>query len=219
MKIVCISDTHLQHRWNKIDVPDGDVLIHAGDGLSSGRYSELQIFQDWFLAFPHKHKIFVPGNHDWCFQTMFTAAAMGFPIVLCDSGIEIEGLKFWGSPWQPEFYNWAFNLPRGQALKAKWDLIPNDTDVLITHGPPHGILDRTDRGEHVGCEDLTEALVRVRPKLHVFGHIHHGAGQFDSGSTIFVNASICDERYNPVNPPIAVDLVTSNSPILEMVSQ
>lgn len=205
MKLVCISDTHLTHRWDKISVPEGDVLIHAGDALSQGSIQELGIFQKWFLAFPHKHKIFVPGNHDWCFQTMFTAASMDFPVVLSDSGIEIEGVKFWGSPWQPEFMNWAFNLPRGAQLKAKWNLIPDDTDVLITHGPPYGILDRVGK-EHVGCEDLREAVSRVRPKVHVFGHIHCDAGQFNSGTTQFVNAAICNERYYPIHPPITVEI-------------
>lgn len=208
MKIVCISDTHLTHRWGKIDIPDGDVLVHAGDALNRGFIDELPIFRDWFLSFPHKHKVFVPGNHDWCFQTMFEAASMHFPdgMVLCDSGIEIDGLKFWGSPWQPEFCNWAFNLSRGDQLKAKWDLIPDDTDVLITHGPPHGILDQAGRNNHVGCKDLSDALVRVQPKLHVFGHIHYDAGYFDSGVTKFVNAALCNEQYYLVNTPTVVEL-------------
>jgi len=93
-----------------------------------------------------------------------------------NSGVEIDGVKFWGSPWQPEFFNWAFNLPRGRRLAEIWALIPDDTEVLITHTPPYGILDRVDSGEHVGCEDLRRALQRVKPKVHVFGHIHEDRG-------------------------------------------
>lgn len=210
MKIVCISDTHLFHRWMdgfKFDIPDGDVLVHAGDALARGSFGELPIFRQWFLSLPHKHKIFVPGNHDICFQDRLSAAILGFPCVLLDSGTTIEGVKFWGSPWQPEFCNWAFNLPRGgPELQEKWALIPDDTDVLITHGPPYGILDRVHGGEHVGCEHLLEAVARVQPKVHVFGHIHSDPGMFKAEKTVFVNAATCNEKYYPVNPPIVVEV-------------
>jgi len=90
----------------------------------------------------------------------------------------IEGVKFYGSPWQPRFFDWAFNLDRGEEIKKKWDLIPMDTDVLITHGPPYGILDLTHEGEKVGCEELMKAVLRVQPKIHIFGHIHEAYGEY-----------------------------------------
>jgi hypothetical protein len=123
-----------------------------------------------------------------------------------DSGIEIAGVKFWGSPWQPEFYDWAFNLPRGQALADKWALIPDDIDVLITHGPPLGILDQVITGDHVGCADLLEAVQLIKPKVHIFGHIHEGYGRIEQNGTVFINASVCTARYRPINPPIVVEV-------------
>ncbi|MCL7421771.1 MAG: hypothetical protein M8364_12785 [Methylobacter sp.] len=127
-------------------------------------------------------------------------------IYLEDSGIEIDGVKFWGSPWQPFFCNWAFNLPRGPKLAAVWAKIPEDIDVLITHTPPYGILDKIDDGESVGCEDLSEALKRVKPKIHVFGHIHESYGVLEQDGTIYVNASLNNGYYHLVNAPIVVDL-------------
>lgn len=208
MKIVCISDTHLMHLRTPINVPRGDVLVHAGDATFSGRKEEIRAFAGWFLALPHEEKIFVPGNHDWGFDLAPVEAAKLLPgvHVLHDSGVTIDGVRFWGSPYQPEFMNWAFNLPRGEPLKRHWDMIPEGTDVLITHGPPHGIGDLVPRGEKVGCEALRDAVVRVKPKLHVFGHIHCGYGVYQPGATKFVNASVCNEAYEPVNAPIECDL-------------
>jgi Icc-related predicted phosphoesterase len=126
---------------------------------------------------------------------------------LQDSGVEINGVKFWGSPWQPWFHDWAFNLKTSTQLRSKWNLIPTDTDVLLTHGPPFGILDRTQRtGESVGCHELLLAVRRVSPKLHVFGHIHEGYGMKQVGETLFANASTCTLQYRPTNSPVVVDL-------------
>jgi len=142
-------------------------------------------------------------------------------IYLQDSGCEIEGLRFWGSPWQPWFMDWAFNLPRkGEKLRAKWNLIPMDTDVLITHGPPYGVLDEVrprmtawgpaeEGSGHLGCEELAIRLAAVRPRVHVFGHIHDGYGIHKQAGTTYVNASICTEEYRPTNPPIVIDLTRS----------
>jgi predicted phosphohydrolase len=214
MRIVCISDTHLQHGFT---VPHGDVLIHAGDATWQGTLPEIQVFADWFGALPHLFKIFVPGNHDYGFerQAHVAAAMVGPPPlthVLMDSGCTISGVRFWGSPWQPEFYNWAFNLPRGPELARHWDMVPDVTDVLITHTPPFGVLDRTAEGERVGCVDMRAMLARVRPALHVFGHIHAAYGSVivrhaDGASpTQCVNAAVCNEHYKPINPPIVVEL-------------
>ncbi len=206
MRLVLLSDTHRMH--DRIVIPDGDIVIHAGDFCGHGTHTQARAFAKFFQALPHRHKVVVAGNHDRCLEL---EPELGREIFtnchyLFDSGIEIEGLRFWGSPWQPWFLDWAFNLPRGAALRAKWDLIPKGTDVLITHGPPRGILDRTFAGENVGCDDLREVVDEIRPRLHVFGHIHEGYGSIDLNGTKFVNASICTLGYAPTNPVIVIDL-------------
>lgn len=208
MRIVCISDTHLAHMRSPIPLPDGDVLIHAGDATFRGTNMEIMEFSSWFDAQPHTHKIFVAGNHDVGFEKNEASALAVFygGIYLKDSGVEIDGIKFWGSPWQPEFYDWAFNLPRGKPLRDKWALIPEGTDVLVTHGPPQMILDKTPRGEAVGCRDLMDRVLTVKPRLHVFGHVHGSYGRTVFHDTTFVNASICNEAYQPANAAIVVDL-------------
>ena len=119
----------------------------------------------------------------------------------------LEGIKVWGSPWQPEFCNWAFNLPRGYALARVWNQIPDDVQILITHTPPQGILDSQNEEGLTGCADLTARVEQLSNlKLHVFGHIHEGYGMRQLGHTLFVNACACDHQYRPVNPPIVVDL-------------
>jgi len=161
-----------------------------------------------------KYFLFVPGNHDICFEKDIKWCGLHLRHanvdILIDKEIVIDGVKFYGSPWQPDFFDWAFNLPRGDALKAKWDLIPPDTDVLITHGPPHSILDYSIHDKvNVGCEDLYKRVMDLRPKLHCFGHIHGSYGRTEyvgDVHTVFVNASICDEEYNPVNAPIVEDI-------------
>lgn len=230
MKVVCISDTHCQHKF--VDVPEGDILVHSGDFLGRGDMAELFKFNAWLTNQPHKYKIVVPGNHDKIFEKnegMARGALSGATHILIDKYVEIEGLKIYGSPWQPEFNNWAFNLPRGEALKEKWSLIPENLDLLITHGPPKGILDTFPDWEvfdytfthlpkdqwvprkiqvqkSVGCEELLEAVMRVKPKYHVFGHIHDSYGTKVVDGTTFVNASICTEEYKPKNKPIVLEI-------------
>jgi len=206
MRLVLLSDTHRMH--DKIVIPEGDVVVHAGDFCGHGTNKQARAFANFFRALPHRHKVVIAGNHDRCLELEPTLGPEIFAgcHYLIDSGVEIEGLRFWGSPWQPWFLDWAFNLQRGPALRAKWDLIPQNTDVLVTHGPPHGILDRTSRGEDVGCEELRAAVERIRPRLHVFGHIHEGYGECEIAGTKFVNASICTLGYDPTNPAIVVDL-------------
>lgn len=206
-RIVCLSDTHNCNE--QIAVPDGDILIHAGDATVSGTIDEILLFSQWLDRLPHRHKIFVAGNHDWLFEinNRLARKLLGAEIVyLQDSAVEIEGLKIYGSPWQPWFFDWAFNLPRGEPLAEKWRLIPPATDVLITHGPPFGILDFPPDGSNVGCEMLRRRIEEIRPKLHVFGHIHHSYGTVEKSGVKFVNASNCDEAYEPVNPPLVFDL-------------
>ena len=202
-----ISDTHAQHR--RVDIPDGDVLVHAGDITRRGGLDDLADFNAWLGTLPHRHKVVIAGNHDWCFvNSRFEArGCLTNATYLQDEATEIDGVRFWGSPWQPWFLDWAFNLARGVALQEVWAKIPIDTDVLITHGPPLGILDMTTRGEPVGCEDLLARIDIVQPALHVFGHIHEGGGMKAHGRTTFVNASTLDERYQIAHPVRVVDLI------------
>ena len=214
-KIVCLSDTH---NFNaEIAVPDGDWLIHSGDATVRGTEHEVEEFLGWFSKLPHRHKIFVAGNHDWFYQTNNRFARLmtaHFNIkYLQDSLVEIEGLKIYGAPWQPRFYDWAFNLNRGAEMAEKWKMIPDDIDILITHGPPHGILDQvqTKYGfENAGCEELLRRVEEIsnfgKLKMHVFGHIHGGYGVRDKRGVKFVNASVCDEAYEPTQPPIVVEI-------------
>jgi hypothetical protein len=163
-----------------------------------------------------KHKIFIAGNHDFGFE-MHTDIAEEFKekgiIYLFDSEVVIDGVKFYGSPWQPEFYDWAFNLPRGEKLAEKWAKIPGNTDILITHGPAHGMLDWTMSGQLVGCEDLFHRIMEVQPKIHVCGHIHCAYGQKTFNGVEFLNASVLDERYDYANKPIVVDFDTENKEV------
>jgi predicted phosphodiesterase len=212
VRIVCLSDTHNRH--DQLRIPDGDLLIHAGDATMHGTAEEVAAFDTWLAAQPHRHKLLVAGNHDFLFQQRPRVARglLKSAAYLEDSGIEIEGLRFWGSPWQPWFFDWAFNLRRGAPLREKWALIPEGTDVLVTHGPPEGILDMVGVGkavdghDHAGCEELREAVLRLRPRLHVFGHIHEGYGREALDGIEFVNACNCDRLYRAVNAPLVVDL-------------
>lgn len=206
MRIVCISDTHEKHC--SLNIPEGDLIIHAGDLTSRGDINRVITFNAFMRDLPHKHKVVIAGNHDFCFEKEYSISKSMCKdfIYLQDESVHIEGFKIYGSPWQPRFFDWAFNLDRGEKLKAKWDMIPRDTDILVTHGPPHGVLDQTPRGDYAGCEDLLDAVKDIKPKLHIFGHIHLGYGQSKIGETTFVNASSCTEDYLPTNPPVVIDL-------------
>lgn len=210
-----MSDTHAKHR--EVAVPDGDLLIHAGDIMTGGLdHKELIDFSDWLHNLPHKNKVVIAGNHDILLEKLPEAKE-----VFCGEGVHylehqavvIEGLKIFGSPWQPEFFNWAFNLPRGPALAWKWKQIPDDTDILVTHSPPYGqhdhVWERGPGGVHkinVGDLDLLGAVARVKPIIHVFGHIHSDVGYTEQDGTLFVNASVVDERYRVKYKPTVVDL-------------
>lgn len=214
LKCIAISDSHCKH--DDICLPSNiDILIHAGDFCSWGVESEAVSFLEWFTKQDARYKIFIAGNHDKCFQKYLKNDVLdtikGFSNIhyLEDSSIEIEGFKFYGSPWTPEFgYGWAFNAKRGQELFNIWEKIPPDTDVLITHGPPRGQLDlimpnmvRPYENPNVGCSDLMNRVDIVRPKYHIFGHIHCGYGFFHGKDTTFLNSAVCDESYNPTNWP------------------
>lgn len=215
MRLVCISDTHALHRAafgrEKPDtLPEGDILLCAGDITNVGDVRDVYNFGEYFKKTNFKHKITIAGNHDFCFENQRLHAQELLNIAgwtyLHDNEVVIDGLKFYGSPWQPEFCNWAFNLPRGERLARVWDNIPLDTDVLITHGPPHGILDFTCYDKlHVGCEELLPRVMKIKPMLHLFGHIHETHGVHIENGTTYVNASICTLKYAPTNKPIVFD--------------
>lgn len=192
---------------DSVNIPYGDVLVFAGDFTASTRQlaTQLHRFNSWLGQLPHLHKVIVAGNHDEMLENhpescqYFTNAHY-----LQDSGITISGLRFWGSPWQPTFRNWAFNCSEPE-LAEKWSKIPWSTDVLITHGPPSGTLDLA-RGCPLGSTSLASALESIKPKIHVFGHIHEGYGIVEKDNTMYVNASVCTAAYAPTNPPIVLDI-------------
>lgn len=218
MKILCISDTHTKHNLipsRLIDNADGtiDTIIHAGDISSGGYKGEILKFLEWYNKLPYENKILIAGNHDFYMEEGkpedIEAMLAEFPNItyLNDSGIEIDGIKFWGSPVQPYFYNWAFNRV-GDAICKHWDLIPLDTQVLITHGPMKGILDKTKRNGFVGCPYLLEKLTNLtQMKLHVCGHIHEAYGKMENeNGQIFVNACVLNGQYYMANEPIQVEI-------------
>jgi len=177
--------------------------------LRRGTLAELALVSAWIRALPYQHKLVIAGNHDWCFMDDREAsvAMLGEGVTyLEDQAALVLGLRVWGSPWQPEYNDWAFNLPRGPALAEKWALIPNDTDVLITHGPPRGYGDRSPIGRRIGCEELLPAVHRVTPALHLFGHIHQDGGFWRAGGISFSNVTTREcERLPTV---IDIDPVT-----------
>lgn len=211
-RIVCISDTHNRHE--QITVPDGDILVHAGDATGLGEMREFVPFLNWLDGQPHAHKVLIAGNHDWCFERwpvmmMQLLRERRSITYLQDEETVLAGLRFWGSPWQPEFGSWAFGLPRdGLELERRWARIPSGLDVLVTHGPAHGMLDRVGASAdtRAGCKRLRDAIDRAAPRLHVCGHIHQGRGKGTNGVTESVNAAICTGGYESTNAPIVVDV-------------
>ena len=208
MKIICISDTHGYH--NQLQLPEGDVLVHAGDVSGRGHKKQIRQFLKWFAAQDFEHKIFIAGNHDFYFeQAPADEIADIIPpgvTYLNDSGTNINGINFWGSPVQPWFFDWAFNRQRGPEIDLHWDLIPSTTDILITHGPPFGILDKTIHGVEVGCERLLKKIELIKPRYSIFGHIHEGYGMRKKKGTHFINASSLDVGYQVVNAPVEIEV-------------
>ncbi len=210
IKVVAISDTHNGH--NKVVIPPCDILIHAGDESYRGNKEEVELFARWFDKQPAKHLVWIPGNHSlgveahWPNSKTWLSDISPRTNILMNSDVTLEGLKIWGSPVTPYFHGWAWNVVRGAPIKKYWDMIPTDTDIVVTHGPPLGILDAVSRnGEHVGCKDLMDAMLRIKPKVHIFGHIHEGYGRQQLG-TLYLNAAVMDEHYNPVNAPHEFEL-------------
>src|SRR5258708_893187 len=199
MKLVLISDTHGKHR--QVSVPEGDILIHAGDFTNVGEVEQVADFNRWLGEHSHKHKIVIAGNHDLGFERVpeFFEPMLTHATYIRDQLIEVEGLKIWGSPWTPFFQSsfWVFHKT-SLAMREHWKQIPEDLDVLITHGPPNRVLDKTQEGEYAGDLELLSRLseMRTRPKIHVFGHIHEGYGHRKAYGAEVYNASILDRAYN-----------------------
>ncbi|XP_061166908.1 metallophosphoesterase MPPED2-like isoform X2 [Saccostrea echinata] len=232
IRFVCISDTHGKIERSGLRMPPGDVLLHAGDFTMKGQLTEIEKFNSYLGFLPYKLKILVAGNHDLTLDEELsdsTLRSFGLQhseiesylksrglksvkemltnaVYLLDSSVSICGIKLYGAPWQPIFCNWGFNVERGEELLEKWQKIPTDTDILITHGPPVGHGDLTGGNNNVGCVELLNTVQkRVKPKYHVFGHIHESYGVTSDGFTTFINASTCTRRYKPTNSPVVFD--------------
>ena len=223
--ITFISDTHGKHNQLNKDLPGGDILIHSGDFMNAGYdFEEATDFLEWFNSIDnYTDKIFIAGNHDRLFENIPNWVEKTLPNYPTIDYLQDEewvdyndgpngdtpedNIRIYGSPWQPEFYSWAFNLPRqGDEMKAKWDAIPTNIDILVTHGPPYGYLDTPGgRSIRVGCEMLRYRVDEIKPKIHVFGHIHGSAGYYFNGHTHFINASVLDERYTYQNTPLTME--------------
>lgn len=205
LRVVAFSDTHGFRPWHKI--PSGDVLVFAGDMTMHGRLDEVVKFNELLGRQPHPYKLIIAGNHDACFETHLdeSRARLTNAVYLQDEAVTIQGIKFYGSPWQPVFRDMAFNLPR-ESLRAKWERIPPGTDILVTHTPPYGHNDRTFFGRRVGCPELLEAVKRIQPALHIFGHIHEAFGQSANGQTVFANVSACNLFYMPMRRAVVFEI-------------
>lgn len=215
MKIACISDTH-NDGLALSGFPEADVLVHAGDATTRGTVEQVKFFakelskhlKDSRYHAGYQAIIFSPGNHDWLFEKEEQLARQIMTdhgiITLINEEFTYNGVKFWGSPVTPPFCNWAFNWKNDKRLHL-WESIPEDVDVVITHGPPKFILDEVvrygleDGIEHTGCPYLRQRLMKIKPQLHVFGHIHEGFGKCVKDGITYINAALMNESYRPNN--------------------
>ena len=212
MKVCCVADTHCVD-LECLNLPDADVLIHAGDWTFRGSVAEVAQFNVYCGKVKDKFKYgiyVVPGNHDFLAQNqahlckdMLTNCHMVIHEV-----VEIEGKKFWFCPWTPFFHDWAFNAYEDK-LKDIYGMIPDGVDVLVTHGPAYGIFDEVCQDfkqKFLGSHALLDQIQLVKPRFHVFGHIHQGYGMKRVGDTIFVNAAVLDNHYQLTNLPIVIEI-------------
>ena len=196
MKILHISDTHGKHRLLE-DLPKADLIIHTGDISENGTDGEVLDFIKWFGNLDYQHKIFVAGNHDLCLDGEEIEGLPEKCHYLCNSGVEIDGIKFWGVPY---FLSDELNGNTPQLLSQ----IPHDIEVLVTHRPPYGILD-FECNNHFGCIDLLQVVQKVRPKYHLFGHVHARYGVEKSKYTTFINSSLV-RKGNITNSPFLLEI-------------
>lgn len=209
MKICIISDTHNKHKV--FSMPSADIVIHCGDISSMGHEHEVKNFLKWFSGLnQYEHKIFIAGNHDLLFERNSSLARSLVPknvIYLEDDGIEIDGYYFYGTPIQKVFNNWAFNRDENK-MQQHWKMIPDNTDILITHNPPYMIGDYVSwDGKNEGSMSLyMEITNRIKPILHVFGHIHEGRSIKIIENTTFINTTNLDEQYYPIHNPFLIEI-------------
>lgn len=223
MKIVLFSDTHCQH--NSVVLPECDIAIFCGDMSGRGELTDIEDFLEWYSSQEQcNDKIFIAGNHDLyfdkertryqgslSFEASLNCMLRRYPnlVYLNNNSIDVQGLKIWGSPITPWFYGnyWAFNKHRGEDIDKVWKNIPLDTDIVVTHGPVSYIHDYVPVQQfHAGCEELRKRIEEIKPRIHACGHIHEGYGIIEKEETIYVNASIMDSNYNPVNKPIELTI-------------
>ena len=205
MKIVALSDTHGKHR--QIEIPDGDILIYAGD-FEIRNNLDLFEMSEWLNELPHKRVVAIFGNHDFTEHSEIKYMKQMFERVnlLFNESIEIDGLKIWGSPYSPFFNNWAWMQPDNM-LKEIWDTIPLETEILVTHTMPYGILDGVlPRMQSVGSLTLKDAVKRVHPYIQIGGHLHESYGQYTDGKTDYYNVSVLDEQYQVANPVTIIEV-------------
>lgn len=232
MRISLISDLHGRHKEVTKDLPGGDLIICSGDISNVGYINEIKAFCEWFEMLPYDYCVFIAGNHDWGFQDSEIAckemlssfSAIDYlqdDLLLIGEDWETyeEKTKIYGSPWQPEFYNWAFNLPKnGEQLYQRWNNISEGTDILVTHCPAFGHLDQIKGSNvHLGCELLANRIEILKPKIHVFGHIHTGYGYKFHNGTHYFNAACLNEKYKYKNKPITFDWDKENN-IVEFIN-
>jgi len=198
MRIVLIADTHNCTP----ELPNGDMLVHAGDATMNGTKEEVEKFDAWLGTLNYKNILFTPGNHDFLFEKV---NILKNATVLINRGIVIDGIVFWASPYSPRFGGWAFMKSENELIDI-WRYIPDKVDVLITHGPPKGILDKAISGENAGSQFLLERTREVKPKVHVFGHIHETYGSHYNREVRYINASVLNEYYQNVNKPVVIDI-------------
>lgn len=207
MRLVIISDTHGRHE--ELGTLEGDVLIHCGDGCNGLTRDprDVENLDAWFAEQRFSAILCTGGNHDFAVEQRRASRQPVFENArfLEDEAFEFEGVKFYGAPWTPELEGWAFYLEPERA-EATWSSIPVDTDVLITHTPPAGILDANRSGRRCGCSHLRDRLADLRPSLHCFGHVHASAGSEHRDGVDFLNASIVGRGYRVENEPVVYDL-------------
>jgi len=213
-----ISDTHGRHNLLTEKLLGGDIIFHTGDHSSTGSQLEIENFLNWFSQLPYKHKVFIAGNHDIDFESnpvQTRDLVSRYDVTyLQDSLVEIQGLRIYGSPWQPRFFDWAFNIDRNsEQMNQIWSKIPEVVDILLTHGPAWGYLDKViGRDEHLGCELLHKhCQERVRPSILACGHIHTGRGYLFNETTHFINSAVLDEKYRLAYNPINITINTESS--------
>jgi Icc-related predicted phosphoesterase len=201
-----LSDTHELHR--DLDVPHGDILIHAGDlSMMSRSLSAIEDLNDWLGELPHSFKICVPGNHDyWLEKNPSRRSLLSNATILVNETIKIHRLKVWGSPVTP-LLDGAFGISSAVDRRQLYSQIPEDTDIVVSHGPPYGILDGDfESGFHSGCREVLDAIMRIKPKLVVFGHVHGAYGLFQTDETTFVNAALFDAYGDLSKTPIVLKM-------------